>query len=401
MKSNQRVIVLSRNYSTGLGLVRALGDAGYTVDLIAFVLNHGSSVICAKSKYINKAKEINISDSIEDAENVLVSLMEEYKDLPGSKILFPADDYTAVLADGARRKLDSSFLAPHIIEKDSFIADLMNKNIQTKLAREAGITTVPEWTLSLREEIKIPDNIIYPCFVKPMQSISGQKLEMAVINEADELKSHLLRLQKVNDNRDVLIQEYLNIDTEYDISGLCFGEKIIIPGVIRKTKIASHARGVTMCGVMEPTSILQDEFDKLISLMKKYNYFGMFDLELNKVGEKLYFGEVNLRSGGPNYAYFKSGINLPALFVKELTGEEHDESEEMITDFGKSFAYEKVAWEDYIYGFISKDKMKKCISSADFTLLADESDPVPGKIFNKKIRLSAIKQRLRRALNKK
>ncbi len=382
-------------------MVRALGSAGFVVDLIAFVLNRGSSIICAKSKYINKAQEIDLSDDMEEAENNLIDVLKEYEELPGKKVIFPADDYTAVLADCVCKRLSGGFLAPHIIDTDTSIADFMDKTVQTEFAKEAGILTVPEWKLSLKEEIVIPDDIVYPCFVKPIQSISGQKLEMAVISDKTRLKEHLLKLQKANRSREVLIQKYLDIDTEYDISGVCFGDKVIIPGVIRKTEIARHARGVTMCGVMEEPTILGAEFSRLISMMRKYNYFGMFDLEINKVDDKLYFGEVNLRSGGPNYAYFKSGINLPALFVKELSGLDYEEKEEKITTYGMSFTYEKVAWEDYIYGFISKAEMKQHIADADFTLLADEDDPIPGKLFNKKIRLSAMKQRLRKRLNKK
>ena len=95
--------------------------------------------------------------------------------------------------------------------------------------------------------------------------------------------------------------------------------------------------------------------------MKEFHYVGMFDLELNIVGDKIYFNEVNFRSGGPNYSYLKSGVNLPALFVKEVTGESHQPEEECVTSYGKTFIYEKVAWEDYIQGFMTKRELQKCI----------------------------------------
>ena len=44
------VVVLSRNYSTGLSVIRSLGEAGYTVDLIASALKEGRSLAISKSK---------------------------------------------------------------------------------------------------------------------------------------------------------------------------------------------------------------------------------------------------------------------------------------------------------------------------------------------------------------
>ena len=43
------VIVLSRNYSTGLGIIRSLGAAGYTVDMVASTKKKGSSIIASCS----------------------------------------------------------------------------------------------------------------------------------------------------------------------------------------------------------------------------------------------------------------------------------------------------------------------------------------------------------------
>lgn len=39
----QLVVILSRNYSTGLSVVRALGRTGYEIDLVASALHEGGS----------------------------------------------------------------------------------------------------------------------------------------------------------------------------------------------------------------------------------------------------------------------------------------------------------------------------------------------------------------------
>ena len=52
------VVVLSRNYSTGLSVVRSLGAAGFTVDLVASSYKKGNAAIVASSKYIRNWVEV-------------------------------------------------------------------------------------------------------------------------------------------------------------------------------------------------------------------------------------------------------------------------------------------------------------------------------------------------------
>ena len=201
-------------------------------------------------------------------------------------------------------------------------------------------------------------------------------------------------------DREVLIQEFLHIDKEYDLSGVCLDQEIIIPALIEKTHIAKHERGVTMAGRLVDFSEIGDTAVKITEMLRKVHYTGMFDMEFNLCGNKLYFNEINFRSGGPNYAYYLNGVNLPEIFVRWVTENRFDKNDTIIDSYGKSFVYEKVAWEDYMNGYMTKSEMKECIDNADFTLLADNSDPAPGKWFFKRIRLSAIKHKLKRLLRK-
>ena len=49
METNNKplVVVLSRNYSTGISVIRSLGAAGYTVDLVASAFREGRSQVAA------------------------------------------------------------------------------------------------------------------------------------------------------------------------------------------------------------------------------------------------------------------------------------------------------------------------------------------------------------------
>ena len=394
--SNVLIIVLSRNYSTGLGIIRSLGSAGYTVDLIASVRKKGSSVIASCSRYVRRSCEVMADFTQGDPGTGILDALREYEDSTfDKKVIFPADDYTASVVDANRDMLKKHFIIPDITGTVRWsVSDVMDKSFQSRMAAEAGLAVPMEWMVSLRDDMFIPEDIVYPCFVKPLQSITGQKKEMCVCRDEEQLLTHLKEMKDFYDDRSVLIQEYLDIDREYDLSGVCLDQDVIIPAVIEKIRISGHERGVTMAGKMVPVSVLGDSFEKIVSMLRGLGYRGMFDMELNLCGNRLLFNEINLRSGGPSFAYYLNGVNLPAILVKELTGSDHSDEAKEIATFGKSFVYEKVAWEDYIYSYMSRSELHRCLKEADFTLLANSDDPMPGRCFARRIRLSAVKRRI-------
>lgn len=397
-KKNQLVVVLSRNYSTGLSVIRSLGSAGYTVDLVASSYKAGNAKIVACSKFIRNATEVvtkNIKQGDEDSE--LLDALLKYRGQNIDKpVLFPTDDYTTSVMDLHRDVLDDIFIMPTIVGGgNGCLTSHMSKTFQSRLAREAGLLTPQEWIIPLDDDIEIPEDMVYPCFVKPMESVSGYKKEMAKCTNREKLIDHLIELQDRFADRSVLVQEYLQIDNEIDFSGVCLDQEIIIPAIIKKWNVAKYERGVTLSGTVVPASELGDLYDKIVKMLRKFHYVGMFDMELNIVGDQIYFNEVNLRSGGPNFSYFRSGVNLPALYVKEALGEKHTSRDASVIEFGKTFIYEKVAWEDHLHGYMTKQELKDRISGADITLLHYDQDPAPSKYFMRTMRRAASKQKLR------
>lgn len=382
------VIVLSRNYSTGLSVIRSLGAAGYTVDLIASAFKEGNSEIAASSKYIRNAvevvtKNIKSGESDEQLIKAIMKYANKYKHKP---VLFPTDDYTTSVMDQNRNLFAPYFRMPMIVGGGSgCLTERMDKTLQAQMARDAGLLTPQEWLISLRDEIVIPEDMVYPCFCKPLESVTGYKREMKKCTTESSLKKHLEKLKARYADRSILVQEFLNIDNEIDLSGVCLDQQVIIPAIIKKLNVAKYEKGVTLAGKIVPTEELGDLEEPIIRLLKKFRYVGMFDMELNVVGDKIYFNEVNLRSGGPNYAYFASGVNLPDLFVKGITGKSHAPEEEHVEKYGSTFIYEKVAWEDYIRGYMSRKRLNERIDAADIHLLYNEDDPLPGELFEKEM----------------
>lgn len=387
-RKDQLVIVLTRSYATGVGVVRALGTAGYTVDMIASARKAGMSKFASKSKYINYYEEV-VSAKFHvtgETDRELLDALLKYKGRYEQKpVLFPTDDYTASIIDGNRSLLGEIFLMPGICNgEEGSLVSSMDKTFQSGLARKSGILTPKEWIISLNvNEIEVPQDIVYPCFVKPVESVNGYKREMAVCRGKRELRTHLLKLKRRNRMRDILIQEYLKIEREIDLSGVCIDQNIIIPAIIRKTRVAKYEKGVTLSGMLYPFEDMEPYCAQIVDMMRRFHYIGMFDMEFFVANGEIYFNEVNFRSGGPHYSYFVSGANLPAIFVDEITGHSHLQADEAVDRFGLNFIYEKVAWEDYLKGYMSKSILKRRISDADFRLLYSKDDPAPYKFFIK------------------
>ena len=393
------VVVLSRIYSTGLAVVRSLGAGGYPIDYVGNCHAEGQSSIAAASKYINRSVEVVSRKVAGGGDELIMDELLKYADIKKKDeriVLFPTDDYTASVMDANRNALKKIFVMPYITDgKEGLMVHKMRKTVQRKMAMEAGLNVPKEWIMDLREkDIVIPEDMVYPCFVKPAESITGYKREMRICRSEKTLWDHLLKLKNRYSNREILIQEFLEIDYEIDMSGICFDQKVMIPAIIKKTQVAQYERGVTLAGNVVPFEELDEETRLgLIRLMKAFRYNGMFDLELNVVGDKLYFNEVNLRSGGPNYSYFMSGVNLPVVAVKGLLGQSYNEEETKVKDYGKSFIYEKVAWDDYAAGFINKRQLKKMLAKADIRLLESVDDPAPTEMFNEKTAVEGEEKR--------
>ena len=399
MEENKLVVVLARNYSTGLSVVRSLGAAGYTVDLVASSFKKGNAKIISSSKYLRNCTEVvtkNIKEGADDP--LLLAALLKYEGEPQKPVLFPTDDYTTSVMDRNRSLLENVFIMPTIVGGgDGCLTAHMAKTFQASLARSAGLLTPQEWVISLsEEEIEIPEDMVYPCFVKPMESVSGYKKEMAKCSDKAQLLDHLEKLQYRYADRSILVQEFLQIDNEIDFSGVCLDQEIIIPAIIKKWNVAKYETGVTLAGRLVPTEELGELQGKIVNMLKAFHYVGMFDMELSIVGDKIYFNEVNLRSGGPNFAYFRSGVNLPALFVKEALGEKHTPQEEKVAEYGKTFLYEKIAWEDYLHGFMTKQALEDRLAATDITLLHYSKDPAPSRLFMKQMKRSLFKRSLKR-----
>ena len=117
------VVVLSRNYSTGISVIRSLGEKGYTVDLIASAKEEGKSAMAGASKYLRNYSEFVTSKVKAGDNDEVVEKLMEYRGSKEKQVLLPTDDYTASLVDKNREKsikVLTFFVKCDIMEGDSY-----------------------------------------------------------------------------------------------------------------------------------------------------------------------------------------------------------------------------------------------------------------------------------------
>ena len=371
----QRVLVLGKNYSTPLGVVRSLAKTGYTVDVLYIYGDKNAVPILKASRYISRLVVVNEKND----RKVLETLQRDFNGEENDYLLFPTDDYSASFIDRYKDKLQAYHM-PYV--KEDSVTRLMDKTVQNALAKEVGFQTPKEWIVPLDEKpLSIPEDIPYPCFIKPKVSAKGGKLGIRKCETRQELEEGLAYMQEKEPQGCVLIQEFLKIKREYTIDGVCNDQEVYIPAVIYKTGIAQYNKGVTLSGTMIRNNKLEC-IPMIEDYLRKVRYVGMFDIEILETDEGYYFGELNFRCGGPGYAYFLGGVNLPKMTADLFfEGEFRTGSETVVP--GTKFLNNKVVWEDYANLFISKKKLKKLYLQFPKTLLSDEEDPEPEKVFDR------------------
>lgn len=377
----QKVVIIGHGYLSRLALIRSLGQASYDVIVIATMygaVNTKKPLDC-HSKYVSYVHYCNAKDG-----EGLTKLLLEHCVFDGQKtVIIPDSDWAASIIDHNREVLSEHFLFPYIKDKNTYVADWMDKERQKKLAREIGLTAPHTTTLHIKDGV-IPNlgNIEYPCFTKALTTMGGGKQWFRRCNNEEELTKALTSFAKTGD-ADILVEDYIDIEKEFAVVGLTDGDTVIIPGVIQFIENCKCHLGIARKGKILPV----EGFEELIGLFKNYvkatGFVGLFDIDFLFSKGKYYFCEMNFRYGGSGYAYTKSGINLPAAFVAMITGKLDLTivNDSVLTEH--TYVNERMLLDDLRAGNISIGEYNKAISSVDIRFVPDVTDTKPEKLFKK------------------
>ena len=301
-----RAIVFGSGGVNALGLVQSLGREGLFV--ICVLIN--KCPVIEHSRYTGTVYTVNDFESAVDC--LLYKCVSEEP-----TAVFPSGDGAAVALDNNRARLQPYFVFEEV-QRGGSIVYYMNKLIQVDLAKKHGFN-VP-FSIRLSKGDDVPKELSYPCIVKPLVSCEGDKRDIMIAQDkaqlTDILKNQLLY------TTDVIVQQRIDRDYDYNMVGCsCSDGRVHIPLSIRATKFNQKVQDAkTVCFVEPLDDRIRVEVEKMKDLICDIGYIGLFAVECmhNRVDDKIYFTEINLRNDGLNSFIVKSGVNLPYIHYLDL-----------------------------------------------------------------------------------
>ena len=296
-----KVILIGGNHHNGLGLARSFGVNGikpYGV-IVGEGAEHG---FVRKSKYWAKTWVIKSDDEIVE---FLLNAFQNEKEKP---VVIPYSDGAAEEIDLNLDRLKEHFLLPSIGGQQGKIAELMDKQKQVEFAQTYGIPMAKSCVVDL-SDIRLPEDMIYPCIVKPVVSAEGEKSDIRKCDTETQTVAYLQELREKGYHR-FLVQEYLIYDTEYLMVGSISGQNQCWFNS-KKIRVWPVVGGSSSCLQVTSENNVQDFFDEVRNAFGRVGYDGIFDVEALRVGEKIYLNEINWRNSGTIYSVFGSKVYYP------------------------------------------------------------------------------------------
>jgi len=385
------VIVIGQNSSIILGQVRALGQAGYKVHVLKTTdTKPKKKSYELYSKYINTYGYISKSNE----EEFIRLLLNKYADANAKKVLIPCDDNVASYFDCHCHALIPFFMFPNVNYENGRISYFMNKATQKELVNQCELNAPKGWTIEWQNgKYIIPDDIEYPCFVKPEVYHVLRKVLMKKCDNRQELEAVMRQCPK---DLPMLVEQYIDITQEYGVSGISVNGKVMITSLIKKV---DTYLGTTASGTLSPMSLYPELNAKLTKFVEKMNYTGIFDIDLYESNGKMYFCECNLRLGNSGVATLLNGINLPAILIDALSGKEIDLNAPAFEP--KFFIDERVFIQKYWSRDISWKEYKEGVKKTKIRYTYNTDDSKPYQVFLLNANLSRIFYPLKKLIRKK
>lgn len=342
-----KVIAFGCNHQNMLGLVRSLGEKG--IHPYCVLLNTKDGMVF-RSKY---PKACHWAESPDMGFQYII---ENFSNEDFPPILLSTDDMTETLFDKNASVLQKRFIVP-ASDEDGKITFLMEKQNIAELAKKCGFV-VPSMFIA-QHGFPLPNDINYPVFTKSIKSIDGGKKEENVCYSEDELLTTLSNSK----HGSLLVQKYIEKQTEWCFQGFTDGNNVFLPYVMKYLRYTEKAFG----GYVKLEHFNDIDFKENIrNLIRQTRYVGLFSVEfiLDKDGTP-YFTEINFRHDGYSYFTTTGGANLPFLYCKAVAEGIYEANENNtvpsiigmneLIDLGQFVSTKKISIVKWFYQFITAD----------------------------------------------
>jgi len=404
--SKPRILIAGRNGSSNLCMARSFGRAGYQVEVLRIYQNKPKFTNLMRflmpdkySRYVTAWHSCICGGDNAVIADALIALARSGEKL----LLIPACDMAASAADEYMQILAPYYLLPGVKGQLGELNRLMDKELQTQLAEQAGLPVVPSCVIkTCNGRFTIPGTVHYPCFIKPNVSKNSDKTKIRRCDTRMELEAALTSYSRTRDV-EMLVEDFVDIRQEYALLGLSTREGAMAPGFFALEQ-GGHEdrRGVTMVGRILPCAEKQELIHRVAEFVHGLGYEGLFDVDLMEDHQgNWYFVELNLRYGASGYAVTQSGVNLPGMYADYMLQGKPVDWNCRVEQPGKQFVSEKILLDEYARGFLTMKEVRHLADQADIHFIRDEEDPVPYRHFRKFYLFGAVTRllfKLKRAL---
>lgn len=371
------VVVIGGSHHNTLGVVRSLGQKG--IKPFVIIISKAKKSFVLQSKYAKGGLIIPSSEEI-------VLYVKKNLACGGKTIIISCADCVTCSFDQHYDELKERFIFFNGAEQ-GILSKLTNKYEMQHLAILCGLN-VPRTDRVVYSVI--PNSLIYPCVTKDVDNVTGSKHDMNVFQDRNQLTTFL---QNRDSNYDILIQQFVEKDYEYQLIGCSLRKRngeydIIIPG---HTKIL-RAQPVTNTGFLEYYTNDNFEFDResCCKFIKACGYTGLFSMEFirGKDGRD-YFLEINFRNDGNAYVVTKAGVNLPYIYYLNAIGEDYSYEANHPIEVQVSMPVLK-DFKTVLKGRVSFFQWVKDLRRTNCFFYRDKVDPKPMIAYLKELIISRI-----------
>ena len=306
------IVVVGGNHHNTLGVVRALGQRGLG-DSIKLIVVSETPDFVSVSRYVRRANCRTLH-----SEEGIVAALDDMCRGEGKAVVICCGDSVSSYIDLHYDLLSPRFVMANARGCQGEITRLMNKEVQMQYAERLGMDLPESLTLSAAD-IHTLQWDIFPCIVKPLDSLAGNKADIHICASRDELMQSLAASACSR----FLIQRYIDRDFEFQLIGCSLdgGARVVIPGFTRLVRQPYN----TNTGYLRYSHISQLDFDCTIAerYLSEIGYSGLFSMEFLRGRDgRSYFLEINMRNDGNAYCVTTYGVNLPYLWYNHCVGAE-------------------------------------------------------------------------------
>ena len=300
------VIVFGNDHTNSVGVIQSLGIAGYrSIGLLYGI----------KTNLVKNSKYTETIITAKDPQTCIEKLLQSEYICNYHIPIIATCDLAALTLERNTERLSKHFVFGHSIHHT--LEYVSKKGNQVILASNAGFNVPKSWNIN--DSKAIPDDISFPCLIKPLVSCEGAKSDIRVCRTRNELD---MNLNSIGVTKNVLIQQYIERDYEISILGCGLSNgNCIIPAIENKLTLFPKYVGLECLANMQP---LEDGPIKtsVENLITSIGYVGLFSVEMMHCidDNQFYFTEINLRNDGAEAFVTKYGANLPLNHVEDMLG---------------------------------------------------------------------------------